>query len=129
MKGVENDKRGRLKEHTQGHFRTHDFQGKPYRSRLMTSVALKMPQYYGYSAMCGCTSAHPFNGTPSGSLPVAMVLVLLDYILYYYYSKKKARETQTNRGENDVTFSDVIFGYVANVTSGDVTCGNACAMV
>ena len=58
-----------------------------------------MPQYYGYSATCGCTSTHPFKGTPSGSLPVAMVLVLLYYILFYYYSKKKARETQKYRGK------------------------------
>ena len=42
-------------------------------------------------------------------------------ILYYYYSKKKARE-------NDVTSCDVTFGYsfghVTDVTSDDVTSGS-----
>ena len=38
-----------------------------------------------------CTCAHP-REPPSGSPPVAMVLLPLYYILHYYYSKKKARE-------------------------------------
>ena len=49
--------------------------------------------YGGYCATSGCACAHirehPKGSRDLRSLPVAMVLVLLYYILHYYSSKKK----------------------------------------
>jgi type II secretory pathway component PulF len=55
----------------------------------------------------------------SGSLPVALILVLLNYILYYYRKKK----TRGKAGHAEIilpvmTSIPVTSGHVTNVTSG-----------
>ena len=61
---------------------------KIQRTWSTTQHIRKQPKKGQETPTSGCAWAHP--STPSGSLPVAMVLVLL----YYYYSKKKVRETE-----------------------------------
>jgi hypothetical protein len=62
---------------------------------VTTSLQVKRPHWGGYCSTSGCACAHPSKGTDSGSrdlwsLPVAMVLVLLYYILYCYSKKTNA---------------------------------------
>ena len=75
------------------HARFPPFQGHPFgvTRRLMTSRPLKRPHQGGYCVPSGCACDHlTFDDVTSGSHATSGHAQW--YILYYYYSKKKARE-------------------------------------
>ena len=137
VKGVENDRRGRPREHPNG---TSDRILRNFRLCMRAPHPSKEP-WRGHVTFNDVISGEkaplgriirnfrlrmrkPFHPhPPSGSrdrrsLPVAMVFVLLYYILYYNYSKKKALETEKKVRGEIWACGEHTSGHVTDVTSG-----------
>jgi len=90
VKGLENDRRGRPREHPQlpvpGEALRVTFDDVTSGQKAPTRMDIaQLPVAHAHTSPKGIPSGSP----DLRSHPVAMVLVLLYYILYYYYSKKK----------------------------------------